>query len=153
MSYLDSRELMIKGRKSKWFNVVMIIAGVQLLAYFAGFYLVISFLLYGKFYTAATVAVIIKIVLMWAVTITGMLWEKDVIDTYFLGKEFFWEDIGNLIAIVTHNAYFVVAALDFSKNAIMQVMLFAFISYLFNFVQWIIVGIKSYKMRKKYQIS
>jgi len=153
MSYLNSRKLMIKGRKSKWYKVVMIIAGVQLLAYFVGFYLVISFLLHGNFYTAATVAVIVKIVLMWAVTITGMLWEKDVIDKYFLGKEFFWEDIGNLVAIITHNAYFVFAALDFSKTAIMQVMLFAFITYLFNFVQWIIVGIKSYNMRKEYRIS
>ncbi|MCU0664917.1 MAG: 2-vinyl bacteriochlorophyllide hydratase [Myxococcota bacterium] len=153
MGYIGNNEMMQKGRESKWYSVVMIIAIVQLLAYIVGFTLVIRFVTTGEGYFAATISVWTKIALMWAVTITGMLWEKDVINHYFLGKEFFWEDIGNLIAIITHNVYFVVLYMGFSKQEIMLVMLFAYVTYLFNFVQWVILGVKSYLRRKRLKVA
>ncbi len=126
----------------------MTLAIIQAIAYVAGFYLVIRYLVVGDMYLAATISVWTKIALLWAITITGMLWEKDVCDQYFMHKVFFWEDLGNLVAIITHNAYFATLALDFSERGIMYVMLFAYVTYLFNFAQWVVVGMQSYKQRK-----
>lgn len=144
-----TKEQLKRRRESIWTNVVMVLAIVQLFAYIVGFYLVIRYLVMGDWYLAATISVWIKIALMWAITITGMLWEKDVCGQYFLHKMFFWEDVGNLIAIITHNAYFVVVALGFSDRTIMFVMLFAYMTYLFNFGQWVVVGVRSYRQRTR----
>ena len=133
---------------SVWTKTMMGVAIIQLFAYIVGFYLVINFILTGKWYLAASISVWVKIALMWAITIIGMLWEKDVVGSYFMAKEFFWEDLGNLIAMITHNAYFAAIMLDLTERQIMFVMLFAYVTYLFNFVQWIIVGMRSHRQRR-----
>ena len=138
-----------RRKNTKWTTPMMGLAMVQLLAYVVGFYLVIRYLLVGDFYLATTISIWVKIALMWAITIVGMLWEKDVCGQYFMHRDFFWEDFGNLVAMITHNAYFVVILLDYSEREIMYVMLFAYVTYLFNFVQWLIVGLRSYKQRKR----
>ena len=69
-------------------------------------------------------------------------------DHYFLAKEFFWEDIGNLIAIITHNLYFVAQWLGMDQQTVMWVMVFAYITYLFNAAQFVIRGIRSAQQRR-----
>jgi 3-vinyl bacteriochlorophyllide hydratase len=140
-----------RRKNTKLTSAMMSLAIIQLIAYVAGFYLVIRYLVAGDMYLAATISVWVKIALMWAITIVGMLWEKDVCGQYFMHKDFFWEDFGNLVAIITHNAYFAALALDFSEREIMYVMLFAYVTYLFNLGQWIVVGMRSYKQRKLIQ--
>ena len=149
MSYSENPELLQRRDASRWTGVVMWIAMFQFVAYIVGFYLVIRFLVVGEGYLAASISVWIKIALMWAVTVTGMIWEKDVIGHYFLAREFLWEDMGNLVAMITHNAYFLVVALNFGPREIMLVMLFAYVTYLFNLGQWVIVGCRSYRMRRR----
>lgn len=141
-------EQLARRNATIWTPVVLYIALLQFVAYIIGFYLVIRFLITGKGYMAASVIVWIKIVLMWAVTITGMFWEKEVVGHWFMAKEYFWEDFGNLVAMITHNAYFVALWMGLTQRQIMFVMLFAFVTYLFNFVQWIIVGLRSWQQRR-----
>jgi 3-vinyl bacteriochlorophyllide hydratase len=85
---------------------------------------------------------------MWAVTVTGMICEKVVVNHWFMAKQYFWEDLGNLIAMITHNAYFVALWMGLSQREVMYVMLFAFVTYLFNLVQWALVGIRSWQQRR-----
>ena len=144
-------EQLARRNTTIWTPIVLYIALIQLLAYFVGFYLVIRFLIAGEGYLAATISVWVKIVLMWAVTVTGMIWEKVVVDHWFMAKQYFWEDLGNLVAMITHNAYFVALLLDLSRRDIMCVMLFAYVTYLFNLVQWVIVGIRSLQQRTQAQ--
>jgi 3-vinyl bacteriochlorophyllide hydratase len=103
----------------------------------------------GEGYWAATISVWVKIALIWALTITGMFWEHDVFGHYFMAPEFFWEDFGNLIAILTHNAYFVVQWLGWEQRDVMIVMLFAYITYLFNAGQFIYRGVQSARYRRQ----
>ena len=142
-----------RRKASVWTPVVMWLAGIQFLAYIIGFYLVIRYLAVGEGYLAASISVWIKIILMWAITVTGMLCEKDIFDTYFMAGEFFWEDVGNLVAMITHNAYFVVLWIGFEPRSIMFVMLFAYVTYLLNLCQWLIVGVKSYRQRNTAQAA
>lgn len=138
---------------SPWTRVQIILAPVQFLAFIISFALVLWYLLTGHGHLAATVSVWIKIALIWAITITGMLWEKDVYGQYFMAKEFFWEDLGNLIAMLTHNAYFVVQWLGWSQRDVMLVMLFAYITYVFNATQFVLKGIRSARERKAMSIQ
>jgi 3-vinyl bacteriochlorophyllide hydratase len=64
-----------------------------------------------------------------------------------MAQEFFWEDFGNLVAMITHNAYFTVQYLGYGKQEVMYVMLFAYCTYLFNFGQFIVKYLKSVRQR------
>lgn len=146
-------EQLEKRNSSRWTRIQMILAPIQFLAFLISFSLVVHYLITGEGYLIATISVWIKIILIWALTITGMFWEKDVYDHYFMAKEFFWEDLGNLIAILTHNAYFVVQWLGWSDRNVMIVMLIAYITYLFNAGQFIVKGVQSYRYRKQSQLQ
>ena len=128
---------------SRWTRVQIILAPIQFLAFLISFVLVIRYLVTGEGYLIATLSVWIKIFLIWVLTITGMLWEYDMFDHYFMAKEFFWEDLGNLIAIITHNLYFVAIWLGASERVVMWVMVFAYVTYLLNAGQFVARGVRS----------
>jgi 3-vinyl bacteriochlorophyllide hydratase len=144
-------EQLARREASPWTRVQIILAPIQFLAFLISFFLVVRYLLTGEGYLIATVSVWIKIALIWAITITGMFWEKDVFGHYFMAREFFWEDLGNLIAILTHNAYFVAQWLGWDDRAVMWVMVFAYTTYLFNAGQFIVKGIQSARYRRALQ--
>jgi 3-vinyl bacteriochlorophyllide hydratase len=144
---LYTQEQLARRKASPWTLVVSILAPTQFIAFVISFYLVVQFLLTNQGYLVATVSVWIKITLLWAITIAGMLWEKDVYDHYFMAREFFWEDFGNLVAMITHNAYFIVQYLGYGKQEVMYVMLFAYCTYLFNFGQFMVKYLKSVRQR------
>ncbi len=142
-------EQLVRREASPWTRVQIILAPIQFLAFLISFFLVVRYLMTEQGYLAATISVWIKIALIWALTITGMLWEKDVYGHYFMAREFFWEDLGNLIAILTHNAYFIVQWSGWERRSVMVVMLFAYITYLLNATQFIIKGIRSGQERRR----
>jgi 3-vinyl bacteriochlorophyllide hydratase len=141
-------EQLARREASPWTKVQIVLAPIQFIAFIISFYLVVRYLMTGEGYLIATISVWIKIALIWAITITGMLWEKDVYGKYFMAREFFWEDFGNLVAILTHNAYFVVQWLGWDNRSVMLVMVFAYTTYLFNAAQFIIKGIRSAQYRR-----
>ena len=136
---------------SRWTKVQIILAPIQFVAFIISFGLVIHYLLTGDGYLAATISVWVKIALIWALTITGMLWEYDMYDHYFMAKEFFWEDLGNLIAIITHNLYFVAKGMGADERTVMWVMVFAYVTYLFNAAQFLVRGVRSARQRRAMQ--
>jgi 3-vinyl bacteriochlorophyllide hydratase len=138
-----------RRERSKWTRVQIILAPIQFIAFLISFGLVIRYLVTGEGYLAATISIWIKISLIWALTITGMLWEYDMYDHYFMAKEFFWEDLGNLIAILTHNAYFVAKWVGADERTVMWVMVFAYVSYLLNAAQFVVRGIRSARQRRE----
>lgn len=133
---------------SRWTRVQIILAPIQFLAFLISFALVIRYLVTGEGYLIATISVWIKIFLIWVLTITGMLWEYDMFDHYFMAKEFFWEDLGNLIAIITHNLYFVAIWLGAPERVVMWVMVFAYVTYLLNAGQFVARGVRSAQQRR-----
>lgn len=142
-------EQLRRRETSQWTRVQIILAPIQFLAFLISFALVVRYLVTGEGYMITTVSIWIKIALIWALTITGMLWEYDMFDHYFMAKEFFWEDVGNLIAIITHNLYFVAQWFGAEPRTIMWVMVFAYITYLFNAGQFIYRGVQSARFRRQ----
>lgn len=141
-------EQLRRRQSSQWTRVQITLAPIQFLVFVASFVLVVRFLATGEGYVAATISVWIKIALIWALTITGMLWEHDVYGHYFLAPEFFWEDLGNLVAIVTHNLYFVAQLMGADDRTLMWVMVVAYVSYLVNAAQFVRRGFQSARFRR-----
>ncbi len=140
-------EQLEKRDKSKWTLVQAILAPIQFLAFIISFILVVRYLLTGDGYMIATISVLIKITLLWLITITGMIWEKEIFDHWFLAPQFFWEDVGNAVAMILHNLYFLAQWLGWSNQAVMTLMLVAYIAYLFNSAQFIVKGLQARKQR------
>jgi len=140
-------EQLARRNESIWTKVQIILAPIQFLVFITSFALVIRYLTTGEGYAIANASVLIKISLLWLITITGMIWEKEIFDHWFLAPQFFWEDVGNAVAIIMHNIYFIVIWLGWSQNAVMTVMLIAYITYLFNCGQFILRGIQGRQQR------
>lgn len=133
--------------KSKWTLVQAVLAPVQFIAFIISFGLIIRYFVTGNGYAVANISVIIKITLLWLITITGMIWEKEVYGKWFLAPEFFWEDFFNAVAMVLHNLYFIARWQGLSERTIMVVMLVAYSSYLINCAQFFIRGLQARQER------
>jgi 3-vinyl bacteriochlorophyllide hydratase len=142
-------EQLLQRDRSVWTKVQGVLAPIQFITFVVSAYLVYRAWHTQTGYEIATLSIIIKITLLWAITITGMIWEKEIFGHYFMAKEFYWEDIGNLVAILTHNAYFVVRWLGWDDNAVMGTMLVAYATYLINSAQFVRRGIMAAQQRQK----
>jgi len=107
---LYTSEQLERRNASRWTRVQVVLAPIQFLAFLISFGLVVRFLATGQGYAVANASVLVKIGLLWAITVTGMVWEKEVFGRYFLARAFLWEDLGNAVAMLTHNLYFVARA-------------------------------------------
>lgn len=142
-------EQLARRNASRWTRVQMILAPIQFLAFLISFGLVVRYLATGQGYAVASISVLVKIALLWAITITGMIWEKEIFGHYFLAREFFWEDIGNAVAMITHNLYFLARGLHWSDRAVMTLMLLAYCTYLVNCAQFVLKGIRAGRQRRE----
>lgn len=147
MSTTYTAAQLARRNESSWTRVQAILAPLQFLAFIISLALVIRYLSTGTGYTIANISVLIKITLLWLITVTGMVWEKEVFGHWFLAPQFFWEDVGNAVAMIFHNLYFLAVWLDWSPRALMTLMLVAYISYLFNCAQFVIKGVQARRQR------
>lgn len=141
-------EQLNKRNNSPWTRVQAVLAPLQFLAFLISLSLVIHYLLTGQGYAIANASVLFKIGVLWLITVTGMIWEKEVFGHWFLAPQFFWEDVGNAVAMLFHNLYFLAAWLGWSGHALMLLMLVAYITYLFNCAQFVIKGIRARQQRQ-----
>ncbi|MFZ1397753.1 MAG: 2-vinyl bacteriochlorophyllide hydratase [Candidatus Promineifilaceae bacterium] len=142
-------EQLERRNNSKWTLVQAVLAPVQFLMFIISFGLVIRYLVTGNGYAIANVTVLIKMSLLWLITITGMIWEKEIFGHWFLAPQFFWEDVGNAVAMVMHNLYFLAQWLGWSERSVMLLMLLAYTSYLVNCTQFIMKGLQARKQREQ----
>lgn len=149
MSAMYTAEQLARRDKSGWTTVQGVLAPIQFIVFIVSAILVYHAWQTKQGYAIANASIILKISLLWAITITGMIWEKEIFGHYFLAKEFYWEDIGNLVAILTHNLYFLVRWLGWSEDAVMATMLCAYATYLINSAQFIRRGIMAAQQRRR----
>lgn len=140
-------EQLAKRNASVWTRVQMVLAPLQFLVFLISLTLVIRYLLTGDGYLIANLSVLCKITLLWLITVTGMIWEKEIFGHWFLAPQFFWEDVGNAVAMLMHNLYFLAVWLGWSHQAVMTLMLIAYIAYLFNCTQFVLRGLQARRQR------
>jgi 3-vinyl bacteriochlorophyllide hydratase len=55
--------------------------------------------------TAAVWSVVFKTLVLYAIMVTGSIWEKVVFDKWLFAPAFFWEDVFSFLVLGLHTAY------------------------------------------------
>lgn len=92
---------------SGWTLVQGILAPVQFLVFLVSLGLVIRCLMTGQGETIALGSVVVKTLVLYAIMVTGCIWEKVVFDKYLFADAFFWEDVFSMLVLALHTAYLV----------------------------------------------
>lgn len=90
-----------------WTFVQGILAPLQFLAFAVSLVLVLRTLATGDGATAAAISVVVKSIFLFAIMVTGAIWEKVVFGRYLFAPAFFWEDVFSMLVIALHVAYLV----------------------------------------------
>jgi 3-vinyl bacteriochlorophyllide hydratase len=129
----------IRRDQSKWTLVQGILAPIQFLVFLISAALVVRYLLSGQGLVLATSSVILKTFLLYAIMITGCIWEKDVYGVYLFAPAFYWEDVFSMLVLALHTAYLVALTTDsLSARAQMWLALTAYAAYAINATQFIL---------------
>ena len=123
---------------SRWTLVQGILAPVQFVICIISAVLVLRYLTTAEGYAVATVSVVIKTMALYAIMVTGAIWEKEVFGQYLLADAFFWEDMVSFGVIALHTAY--IAALlagSLSPQNLMLLALVAYVAYAVNAAQFL----------------
>lgn len=123
---------------SPWTMVQGILAPIQFVIFLISLFLVVRYLDTGVGLEAATLSVVIKTVALYAIMVTGCIWENQVFGKYLFAPAFFWEDLVSMIVMALHTAYlfaFLSGGLDIESQ--MYLALAAYAAYVVNAAQYI----------------
>lgn len=124
---------------SPWTIVQAVLAPLQFIAFLVSLGLVLRYLANGEGYEVATWSVVIKTLLLYAIMITGSLWERDVYGQYLFARAFFWEDVFSMLVLGLHTAYlYLLATGAVAPRTQMFVALAAYASYVVNATQFLL---------------
>ena len=91
--------------ESAWTIVQGVLAPLQFLIFAASLFLVLRFFATGQGAFAADVSIVAKTIALYAIMITGSIWEKVVFGKWIFARPFFWEDVFSMVVIALHSAY------------------------------------------------
>lgn len=134
---LYTPEERIRRDGSPWTIVQGVLAPLQLLAFLISLWLVLRFLQTGEGAEAATVSVIVKTLFLYAIMVTGAIWEKRVFGVWLFAPSFYWEDVVSMLVIALHTAYlyaFLTGILDVREQLLLALVAYA--SYVINALQF-----------------
>ena len=90
---------------TRWTLVQGVLAPVQFVIFLISLYLVMTSLSSGLHTDWALISVVIKTLVLYAIMVTGAIWEKAVFDQYLFAGPFFWEDVVSMVVLALHTAY------------------------------------------------
>jgi len=136
---LYSAEERARRDASSWTLVQGILAPLQFLVFAVSLVLVVRFLATGAGEFVATYSILLKTLLLYAIMVTGCLWERDVYGCYLFAPAFFWEDVVSMLVMALQTAY-VVAWLGgwLDTRQQMAIALGAYAAYVINATQFLL---------------
>lgn len=135
---LYTPEERLRRDRSKWTLVQGILAPVQFLLFLISLYLVLRFLFTGEGEFAANASVVIKTLFLYAIMITGSIWEKEVFGRYLFAPAFYWEDVFSMLVLFLHTAYLFALGFGFLEiRQLMALALAAYLAYVINAAQFL----------------
>ena len=116
-----------------------ILAPVQFAILLVSLGLVVHFLLTGRGLALATASVVAKTLALYAIMVTGSIWEKVVFGRYLFAPAFFWEDVVSMGVLALHTAYLAALATGaLGPRGLMLLALAAYASYALNAGQFVL---------------
>lgn len=136
---LYTPEQRIRRDATRWTLVQGILAPIQFVVFLISLALVVRYLVTGEGFGVATVSIVIKTLLLYAIMITGAIWEKEVFGCYLFAPAFFWEDVFSFLVLALHTAYLVAlfAGIGDPRQQ-MLLALAAYASYFVNATQFVL---------------
>jgi 3-vinyl bacteriochlorophyllide hydratase len=137
-SSLYTPEQRARRDNTRWTLVQGILAPIQFLILLISVGLVMRYLTTGEGLVAATISIIVKTMVLYAIMITGAIWEKVVFGQYLFAPAFFWEDAVSMIVIALHTTYLVALMTGWlNERHQMYLALAAYATYTVNAAQFI----------------
>jgi 3-vinyl bacteriochlorophyllide hydratase len=136
---LYTAEERVRRDATRWTLVQGVLAPLQFLVFLISLGLVLRFLQTGQGESAATVSIVIKTLLLYAIMVTGCIWEKVVFGRYLFAPSFFWEDVFSMLVLALHTAYLLAlfsGALPVREQ--MLLALAAYAAYTVNAIQFLL---------------
>jgi 3-vinyl bacteriochlorophyllide hydratase len=123
---------------TRWTLVQGILAPVQFLVFLVSLGLVLRYLTTGAGLEAATISVVVKTLVLYAIMITGCIWEKVVFGRYLFAPAFYWEDVFSMLVMALHTAYLLAVLTGFGEaRGQMFLALAAYAAYVVNAGQFV----------------
>lgn len=124
---------------SPWTLVQAVLAPLQFLVFLVSLGLVIRYLVTGAGLAPAIASVVIKTFMLYAIMITGSIWEREVFGRYLFAPAFFWEDVFSMLVLALHTIYLAALVSDaLAPRGLMAVALAAYATYVVNAAQFML---------------
>ena len=121
-----------------WTLVQGVLAPLQFVVFLVSLGLVIRYLTTGAGYEIATLSIVLKTLVLYAIMITGSIWEKVVFGKWLFARPFFWEDVFSFVVIALHTLYiWALSTASLSPTQLMIVALAAYAAYMVNAGQFL----------------
>ena len=88
-----------------WTPVQGFLAAFQFIVFAVSVCLIARYMVTGEGETAAVWSVVFKTMVLYAIMVTGSIWEKVVFDKWLFAPAFFWEDVFSFLVLGLHTAY------------------------------------------------
>ncbi len=125
--------------ESRWTVVQGILAPIQFLVFLVSTGLVLRYLATGQGAEIATASIVLKTMLLYAIMITGSIWEKEVFGRWLFAEPFWWEDLVSFLVLGLHTLYLVALFRGWwSIEARMLLALVAYAAYAINATQFLL---------------
>ncbi|MBM3481053.1 MAG: 2-vinyl bacteriochlorophyllide hydratase [Alphaproteobacteria bacterium] len=122
-----------------WTLVQGVLAPLQFVVFLVSLVLVLRFLATGDGHPAAAASVVVKTGALYAIMVTGAIWEKVVFGRYLFAPAFFWEDVFSILVLALHTAYLAALFLGFgTQQEQMLLALAAYAAYAINATQFLL---------------
>lgn len=138
-SPLYTEEERLRRDASAWTIVQGVLAPLQFIAFAVSLVLILRYLATGRGYELATVSILVKTIALYAIMITGSIWEKEVFGRWLFARPFFWEDVFSMLVLALQTAY-IGALLSGWGSARQQMMIAmaAYTAYVINATQFLL---------------
>lgn len=124
---------------SAWTLVQGVLAPVQFVIFLGSLALVLRYLATGAGENAAIASVVVKTLALYAIMITGSIWEKAVFGRYLFAAAFFWEDVFSMVVLALHTLYLLALWRGWlDARALMLLALSAYAAYVINAAQFLL---------------
>lgn len=124
---------------TRWTLVQAILAPVQFAVFLISLTLVLRYLATGAGEGAATASIIVKTGVLYAIMITGSIWEKVVFGKWLFADAFWWEDLFSMAVLALHTAYLaaLIGGIGTTTDR-MLIALAAYATYAINATQFLL---------------
>ena len=102
---LYTPEERVRRDSTIWTPVQGFLAAFQFIVFGISVCLITRYMVTGQGEALAVWSVVFKTLVLYAIMVTGSIWEKVVFDKWLFAKSFFWEDVFSFLVLGLHTAY------------------------------------------------